>query len=185
MQHCGVAGACGRSSRLAHEWKPFLAWRRSLGALGGLSLRGHAVSRLAQFLPAQVIERYELPVRLTANQNLMLLDVEPQFKADIITTLGALCHCFWMLPRRKLTAQYVSGCAGAPALLHPLLCTSERPSRLQSLSYQSTGRACPAAGSLARHRTTPAYASSAHWEASLGRISFKSIAPRMLQAWQA
>ena len=37
-----------------------------------------------------VIERYELPVRLTANQNLMLLDVEPTWKADIITTLGAL-----------------------------------------------------------------------------------------------
>lgn len=35
-----------------------------------------------------MIERYELPVRLTANQNLILLDVEEAWKADIITTLG-------------------------------------------------------------------------------------------------
>jgi Nitrite/Sulfite reductase ferredoxin-like half domain len=39
---------------------------------------------------AQVIERYELPVRITGNQNLILLDVEEAWKADIATTLGAL-----------------------------------------------------------------------------------------------
>ena len=38
---------------------------------------------------AQVIERYELPVRITGNQNLILLDVEEAWKADIATTLGA------------------------------------------------------------------------------------------------
>ena len=38
----------------------------------------------------QVIERYELPVRITGNQNLILLDVEEAWKADIITTLGEL-----------------------------------------------------------------------------------------------
>ncbi len=32
-------------------------------------------------------------MRLTANQNLILLDVEPAWKADIITTLGASCTC--------------------------------------------------------------------------------------------
>jgi Nitrite/Sulfite reductase ferredoxin-like half domain len=37
----------------------------------------------------QVIERYELPVRITGNQNLILLDVEEAWKADIVTTLGA------------------------------------------------------------------------------------------------
>lgn len=43
-------------------------------------------------LVLQVIERYELPVRLTANQNLILLDVEPAWKTDIATTLG-VCTC--------------------------------------------------------------------------------------------
>jgi len=38
----------------------------------------------------QVIERYELPARITANQNLLLLDIEPSWKADIVATLGAL-----------------------------------------------------------------------------------------------
>ena len=42
----------------------------------------------APWLP-QVIERYELPVRITPNQNLLLLDIQPEWKADIITTLGA------------------------------------------------------------------------------------------------
>ena len=37
----------------------------------------------------QVIERYELPARITANQNLLLLDIEPSWKADIVATLGA------------------------------------------------------------------------------------------------
>lgn len=40
----------------------------------------------------QVVERYELPIRITGNQNLILLDVEEAWKADIITTLGAHRH---------------------------------------------------------------------------------------------
>ena len=36
-----------------------------------------------------VIERYELPVRLTANQNLILTAIDPSWKADILTTLTA------------------------------------------------------------------------------------------------
>ena len=36
-----------------------------------------------------MIERYELPARITANQNLLLLDIEPSWKADIVATLGA------------------------------------------------------------------------------------------------
>lgn len=41
----------------------------------------------------QVIERYELPVRLTANQNLILLDVDPAWKTDIATVLGERARC--------------------------------------------------------------------------------------------
>ena len=37
----------------------------------------------------RVIERYELPVRITANQSLILAGIEPSWKADIITTLQA------------------------------------------------------------------------------------------------
>ena len=36
-----------------------------------------------------VIERYELPVRLTAQQDLLLTDVDPSWKADIMNTLKA------------------------------------------------------------------------------------------------
>jgi len=36
-----------------------------------------------------VIERYELPVMLTAQQDLVLTDIEPGWKADIISTLSA------------------------------------------------------------------------------------------------
>ena len=36
-----------------------------------------------------MIERYELPVRLTANQNLILTAIDPSWKADILATLTA------------------------------------------------------------------------------------------------
>lgn len=36
----------------------------------------------------RVIERYELPVRLTPNHNLILCDIEESWKADILHTLS-------------------------------------------------------------------------------------------------
>ena len=47
-------------------------------------LRGDAKKALRA-----VIERYELPVRLTANQDLLLTDIDPAWKADIVATLSA------------------------------------------------------------------------------------------------
>ena len=47
-------------------------------------LRGDAKKALRN-----VIERYELPVRLTAQQDLLLCDIEPSWKADIAATLAA------------------------------------------------------------------------------------------------
>jgi len=47
-------------------------------------LRGDAKKALRQ-----VIERYELPVRLTANQDLLLTDIDPAWKSDILATLSA------------------------------------------------------------------------------------------------
>ncbi len=35
-----------------------------------------------------VIERYELPVIITANQNVVLAEIEPSWKSDILTTLS-------------------------------------------------------------------------------------------------
>ena len=41
-----------------------------------------------------VIERYELPVRITANQSLILTEIDPSWKADILNTLqGAGVRC--------------------------------------------------------------------------------------------
>ena len=34
-----------------------------------------------------MIERYELPVAITANQNLILRDISPSWKDDILSTL--------------------------------------------------------------------------------------------------
>lgn len=39
----------------------------------------------------QVIEAYGLPVTLTANQNIILRDVEPAWKADIQAALEVRC----------------------------------------------------------------------------------------------
>ena len=47
-------------------------------------LRGDAKKALRA-----VIERYELPVRLTANQDLLLTDIDPAWKADIVATLNS------------------------------------------------------------------------------------------------
>jgi len=47
-------------------------------------LRGDAKKALRA-----VIERYELPVRLTANQDLLLTDIDPAWMADITATLTA------------------------------------------------------------------------------------------------
>lgn len=51
-----------------------------------------------------VIEKYELPVTLTPHQNIILREIEPAWKADIMATLAAgataaqvvvcLCNCF-------------------------------------------------------------------------------------------
>jgi sulfite reductase (ferredoxin) len=40
-----------------------------------------------------VIERYELPVTLTANQNIILRDVQPAWKDDIQATLEVGITC--------------------------------------------------------------------------------------------
>ena len=42
----------------------------------------------------RVIQRYELPVIITANQNIILTEIEPSWKSDILNTLhGAGVRC--------------------------------------------------------------------------------------------
>ena len=70
----------------------------------------------------RVIERYELPVRITPNQNLILCDIEESWKSDIISTLStagvrcvdfALCcdlDCFFEMIRCHQYAQQGLSC---------------------------------------------------------------------------
>ena len=43
-----------------------------------------------------VIERYDLPVSITPNQNLILRDVDPAWKEDILATLQASLLSFFI-----------------------------------------------------------------------------------------
>ena len=57
-------------------------------AYGVFVQNGRLKGELKQALRT-VIERYELPVLLTANQNIILTEIEPSWKADILNTLQA------------------------------------------------------------------------------------------------
>ena len=76
-------------------------------AYGVFVQNGRLKGELKQALRT-VIERYELPVLLTANQNIILTEIEPSWKADILNTLqagGVRCAaCFGCGPRTPGTA---------------------------------------------------------------------------------
>ena len=59
-----------------------------------------------------VIERYELPVLLTANQNLILTEIEPSWKADVLNTLqaGGVRCASPFFPLRPLQPQSKQAC---------------------------------------------------------------------------
>ena len=54
-----------------------------------------------------IIERYELPVRITANQNLILTEIEPDWKSDILTTLSAAGVRYLFEGRKKCRTGYL------------------------------------------------------------------------------
>eukprot|EP00898_Chlorokybus_atmophyticus_P001968 jgi/Chlat1/2772/Chrsp187S02945 len=73
------------------EFKDFLGWHeQGDGKLfyGVQVENGRLKGEMKQAL-RRVVERYELPVRITANQNLILCDVYPAWKRDIVNTLKA------------------------------------------------------------------------------------------------
>ena len=86
------------------EFKDFLGWMDQgddKQAYGIFIQNGRLKGDMKKAL-RRVIERYELPVRITPNQNLILCDIEESWKADIISTLStagvrcvmvALCGC--------------------------------------------------------------------------------------------
>ena len=75
----------------AWEHKDYLGWIEQgdgLEAYGVYVQNGRLKGDMKKALRT-VIERYELPVRLTPNQNLILCDIEEGWKADIMSTLSA------------------------------------------------------------------------------------------------
>ena len=125
------------SAALARLFRPLPAWeyRDYLGwmeqgdgrlAYGVHVQNGRLAGGLKQALRT-VIERYELPVLLTANQNLILTEIEPSWKADVLNTLqagGVRCALlFWL---------------AAPPLPHSAcLCMPRRRSMLGGLYWRS------------------------------------------------
>lgn len=55
----------------------------------GIYVQNGRVKGEAKRALRNVIERYELPVVITAQQNLLLCDIDPEWKADVVSTLQA------------------------------------------------------------------------------------------------
>jgi len=72
------------------EFKDFLGWMdQGDGKLAyGIYIQNGRLKGDLKKALRRVIERYELPVRLTPNQNIILCDIEETWKADIISTLS-------------------------------------------------------------------------------------------------
>ena len=72
------------------EFKDYLGWMEQGDgklAYGVFVENGRLQGELKAAL-RKVIERYELPVIITANQNIILTEIEPSWKADILGTLS-------------------------------------------------------------------------------------------------
>lgn len=82
---------CGAHRALpAWEFKDYLGWMEQGDgrlAYGVFVQNGRLKGELKTSL-RRVIERYELPVIITANQNIILTEIHPSWKADILDTLA-------------------------------------------------------------------------------------------------
>jgi sulfite reductase (ferredoxin) len=74
----------------AWEYKDYLGWtEQGDGKLAyGIYVRNGRIKGDAKVALRAIIERYELPVIITANQNLILTEIEPAWKEDVLATLG-------------------------------------------------------------------------------------------------
>jgi len=73
------------------EFKDYLGWmEQGDGNLAyGIYVQNGRVKGEAKRALRNVIERYEIPVTITPNQNLILRNISPSWKEDILSTLGA------------------------------------------------------------------------------------------------
>ena len=74
----------------AWEFRDYLGWmEQGDGKLAyGVFVQSGRLKGEVKKALRTVIERYELPVILTGNQNLVLTEIEPSWKSDILTTLS-------------------------------------------------------------------------------------------------
>jgi len=90
--HCSTQIQCHYVCRPLPKWefKDFLGWMdQGDGKLAyGIYVQNGRLKGDLKKALRRVIERYELPVRLTPNQNLILCDIEDTWKADIVSTLS-------------------------------------------------------------------------------------------------
>lgn len=75
----------------AWEFKDYLGWmEQGDGKLAyGIYVQNGRVKGEAKRALRNVIERYEIPVTITPNQNLILRNIAPSWKEDILSTLSA------------------------------------------------------------------------------------------------
>lgn len=75
----------------AWEFKDYLGWmEQGDGKLAyGIYVQNGRIKGEAKRALRNVIERYEIPVSITPNQNLILRNISPSWKDDILSTLGA------------------------------------------------------------------------------------------------
>ena len=64
-------------------------WSLTLIFTSGLALQNGRIKGDAKKALRAVIEKYNIPVTITANQNLILQELEPAWKADVLATLAA------------------------------------------------------------------------------------------------
>ena len=75
----------------AWEYKDYLGWmEQGDGRLAyGVFVQSGRIKGEVKKALRTLIERYELPVSLTGQQNIILQNVDPSWKPDIESTLGA------------------------------------------------------------------------------------------------
>ena len=73
----------------AWEYKDYLGWsEQGDGRLAyGVFVQSGRIKGEIKKALRTLIERYELPVTISANQNLVLQDIDPSWKSDILDTL--------------------------------------------------------------------------------------------------
>jgi sulfite reductase (ferredoxin) len=83
-------GCCLNRPLPPWQFKDYLGWNeQGDGKLAyGVYVRNGRIKGEPKVALRQVIERYNLPVIITANQNLILTDIEPAWKDDILATLA-------------------------------------------------------------------------------------------------